>query len=1372
MKRVAFKTALLGSFMVLSAQGFLISQTTVGKITKPDLVPTAIAVYEKGNKVCIADRTSGSLLIYDSTTLQELGAVSVGLASVTWMEVNETFGKLYAAAFSTVPSKIAVVDLDGMKLLPPLEISLTFPRLGHDEGLDKLYVLHGEFYAVDVATDSVTIAASDVSSGYYADIAVNPVTHEVFVCHLQFDALDIFNGETLARTTIPGIAALGGEVNYLENKLVLGYAKAGGFDFDMCVFDRNTNTIIPLPGIQNDASEFAFNPRGNRMYSNSEVNAIASIIEGSSNAFFNLPLLTPTGTPKVRLSTGHVYYPGRNYIGVLDDATQLFEIIPIADPAPNSILYDEASINQTTGRVFVTGAGLNYVTVLQDEEVMTRPPIYICADFNTMLRLFDPGSGIETTAGIQAPSYGFPFTSPDSGLAIAVKPGGGRFFVPSGSYSEETGLTVYAGCGSNARIAYILTGGSGSIAVAGMPDGTALFKTNSNSNTVSVVDPISAVVLATIPTGTNPWGIAISPSGSHVFVANKGSNTVSIIDPAARKVSLTVPVGSKPWGIAVSPSGSKAYVSNYNSGTVSVIDVASGSSIKTVTVGSSPRWLAFSSDGRFVFVANSGSGTVSVIDAGSDVVVQTVNVGGRPEAICAFPQSREMYVGVGSNLAIISTEDFSVTTVPLQTLSGSADDRILSLGVADVTSRFAGRVTAMGLPLGGILARVLQGGVERGRSISNASGDYCVYNLRPGTYTVEFSAPGYRTQTSAPQAVQIGRVAIVNMIWDTVVDSITVVSPVGGEIWEPGSDHWIMWASAGNVGDVRIEYSTNHGLAWSTAVASTPNDGSYAWSAPLLASGQCLVRVSEAADGSPLDESDAVFSLVATKPVFALSRRTMNYGAEAGSMTRSQSVRISNAGVGTLAWTATPSAAWITATPSGGAAGGTVAIGVNATGLGAGTYSGSVAFTDPAASNSPQALTVTLRVYGAGGTASPFGSFDTPTNGTAGVTGAIPVTGWALDDIEVTKIEIKRDRFTGDPEDAIGPDGLVYIGDGIFVEGARPDVETAYPSYPFSYRGGWGYMLLTNFLPSFGNGTFKLYAIATDKEGNVATLGSKMITCSNATAVKPFGTIDTPAQGGDASGNPFLNFGWVLTPLPKTVPINGSTIQVYVDSVLLGTLATAPNVYNQYRVDVSTNFPGLNNTGSPGVGGPVGAYFLDTTKYANGVHTIHWVAYDDAGAGDGIGSRYFNVVNTGSSPGANVDDLASAAFTGDPLSRMDELALVPRSYLPIRAGTGLRLKDEPRELLPEADGVYRVEIPEVDRVVIELGEGANYSGYLIVGDALRPLPIGSMLDSLTGRFSWMPGPGFLGSYDLVFVESGGANPPRSFRVRIVVTPKC
>jgi hypothetical protein len=246
-------------------------------------------------------------------------------------------------------------------------------------------------------------------------------------------------------------------------------------------------------------------------------------------------------------------------------------------------------------------------------------------------------------------------------------------------------------------------------------------------------------------------------------------------------------------------------------------------------------------------------------------------------------------------------------------------------------------------------------------------------------------------------------------------------------------------------------------------------------------------------------------------------------------------------------------------------------------------------------------------------TQAPFGVVDTPANGATGIAGAIPVTGWALDDVQVTSVKIHREPLTGEPTQ---PNGKVYIGDATFVPGARVDVDNAYPTYPFSYKAGWGYMLLTNFLPTGGNGTTTLYAYANDGESQSTLLGSKTITYSNATATKPFGTIDTPGQGETVSGT-IVNFGWALTPQTALIPVDGSTIWVYIDNVPVG-----HPTYNQYRADIATLFPGYANTN-----GAIGFYTLDTTTLSNGIHTIAWSVTDNQGRSDGLGSRYFWVQN-------------------------------------------------------------------------------------------------------------------------------------------------
>lgn len=245
-------------------------------------------------------------------------------------------------------------------------------------------------------------------------------------------------------------------------------------------------------------------------------------------------------------------------------------------------------------------------------------------------------------------------------------------------------------------------------------------------------------------------------------------------------------------------------------------------------------------------------------------------------------------------------------------------------------------------------------------------------------------------------------------------------------------------------------------------------------------------------------------------------------------------------------------------------------------------------------------------------TNAPFGAFDAPANFGTGA-GEVAVTGWALDDQGVSALEIYRSAAAGEPT---GTNGLVFVGNGMFFTGTRPDIATAYPSLPNKDGAGWGYMMLTNVLPNQGTGTFTLSAFAKDAEGQSTLLGTKTITLTNNTSAKPFGTLDTPTQRETISGT-YTIFGWALTPKPNTIPTDGSTIDVLVDGVVVG-----HPVYNTLRSDIAAAFPGLNNSNGAG-----GYFVLNTETLANGVHTLSWVVRDSAGNVQGIGSRFVIVRN-------------------------------------------------------------------------------------------------------------------------------------------------
>ena len=560
-----------------------------------------------------------------------------------------------------------------------------------------------------------------------------------------------------------------------------------------------------------------------------------------------------------------------------------------------------------------------------------------------------------------------------------------------------------------------------------------------------------------------------------------------------------------------------------------------------------------------------------------------------------------------------------------------------------------------------------------------------------------------------------------------------VTSPNGGENWQAGTLHAITWTSDGPIENVHIEYSMDNGSAWTDVAATTPNDGTYEWTVPDTPSSQCLVRISDAADGSPVDESDAVFVISpAGEPEISLSRSQLNFGAESGTQTAVQDILVSNAGAGTLNWSAAVDQAWLACTPTSGTGTGRVTVSVDPTGLESGTYNGTVTVSDPAATNSPETVAVTFKVYAAGASEAPFGAFATPVNQST-VQSSISVSGWALDDVEVASVKIYREAGAN----------LVFIGDAVFVEGARADLETSYPDYPLNYRGGWGYMLCTYGLPDQGmSATYVLHAIAADNEGNATDLGTKTIQCDNQNAVKPFGAIATPTQGGEAGGAAYRNWGWALTPPPNMIPTDGSTLRVLVDGAPVG-----QPIYNIYRADVAALFPEcLNSDGA-------GAYFdLNTTAYANGVHTIAWIATDNAGNADGIGSRFFSIVNT-SGGSAMVTPTNSAQATLD----ADILNDYMTAATPIRISRNGKDPRRGHMIFPKTDrGICVIAMNPISAISVDLNPeckpGVAFTGHLLVKEELRCLPIGTTMDVKNNIFYWQPAPGFLGDYDLLFVD--------------------
>ncbi|HLP59689.1 MAG TPA: hypothetical protein VK186_12695, partial [Candidatus Deferrimicrobium sp.] len=444
----------------------------------------------------------------------------------------------------------------------------------------------------------------------------------------------------------------------------------------------------------------------------------------------------------------------------------------------------------------------------------------------------------------------------------------------------------------------------------------------------------------------------------------------------------------------------------------------------------------------------------------------------------------------------------------------------------------------------------------------------------------------------------------------------------------------------------------------------------------------------------------------------SLDKTQLNFGATQNISTAAQDVSVHNEGTGTLHWNATTDAGWLTVSLQAGEGNGTMSVKVNPVGLSAGMYDGIVTITDPQAYNGPQEVNVTLKVFPNESLPPPFGRIDTPIDGSS-VMNNIPVTGWVLHDMGVKSVKIYREDGWDEGKTP------VCIGNAFFLAGSRPDIETAYPDYPFCDKAGWGYMVLTNLFPGGGNGQFTLHAVAQTLDGQQVTLGTKKIICDNAHSVIPFGDIFTPRQGRAVSSGWFENSAWVLTPLPNSIRPDGSTIYVFVDGVKVG-----HPIYNLASPTIAKLFPGYANSERAR-----GYFDLYTAGYEEGLHFIQWVAIDSNRNMGGIGCRYFSIQGSVNSRerGANNDLTKNSKMIRD-------LDRIPGNYPdPIKIERGFKneaVDAVDREIFPGADGICQVEIKELEHIEIRLGENiTGIQGYLLINNQLRPLPIGSTLDA-------------------------------------------
>jgi uncharacterized protein (TIGR03437 family) len=116
-------------------------------------------------------------------------------------------------------------------------------------------------------------------------------------------------------------------------------------------------------------------------------------------------------------------------------------------------------------------------------------------------------------------------------------------------------------------------------------------------------------------------------------------------------------------------------------------------------------------------------------------------------------------------------------------------------------------------------------------------------------------------------------------------------------------------------------------------------------------------------DAIPGSDSIAIMAATPNPSTIAAAPASLQFAyTTGGTVPSAQSIQITNSGSGTLAWTATASASWLSISPASGTAPSTLSVSISPAGLSAGTYTGNVQIASTGASNTPLSVGVTLTV--------------------------------------------------------------------------------------------------------------------------------------------------------------------------------------------------------------------------------------------------------------------------------------------------------------------------------------------------------------------------------------------------------------------------
>ncbi|HLK15845.1 MAG TPA: beta-propeller fold lactonase family protein [Fimbriimonadaceae bacterium] len=178
------------------------------------------------------------------------------------------------------------------------------------------------------------------------------------------------------------------------------------------------------------------------------------------------------------------------------------------------------------------------------------------------------------------------------------------------------------------------------------PKNGLLYVTTELDKTITVIDPKTLKIVATIPTGQpESHMLAISHDGRRGYTANVGPGTVSVLDLDRHKTLTIIPISGNTQRIAISPDDKWVFTADQTQPRIAVIDTATNKVAHWIPLEGNGYGSAATPDGKWLLMALPDQNAVAVVDLSTMKVARNIPLNGLyPQAVVIAPSGKVAYV--------------------------------------------------------------------------------------------------------------------------------------------------------------------------------------------------------------------------------------------------------------------------------------------------------------------------------------------------------------------------------------------------------------------------------------------------------------------------------------------------------------------------------------------------------------------------------------------------------------------------------------------------------------------------------------------------------------------------------------------------------